>query len=610
MTCPEKLQQHKWLIGILAIASFLRFYHIGFQSAWLDEVHTLKESDPILSLSEFHQTIMFREGIPHFYFLIVRAFSEVFGSNIVSARTPSALAGITTVLVVYLLGKELYGKRAGIIAALLLTVNVFHVEYSQEARSYALLALLTATAFYFLLRFLKEINLKNALLLGFFAGLITNAQPIGLVSAGAIYIVVFVFLLTGDKTRSLKLLGYSFLAGIVSLVVFSPVLQIVMKVSEIKNMWIPAPTFESIIQVFVLLSGRSMIMLLASMIGLVVLLVLGIKHRGASAGLLQNKPLLAFVILFTWIFASAAVIIGKSYMGESIVLHRYFLGILPALALAAALGIAALPKKPSIALSAVAVVVLLYPMFSPVPYYSTIYKSQYDKVCAQVLQKNGSRDKVVSNWGWLMSYYLNHDNKNKPVIEMPLERYAEDLKNGAGSMGSFWYVDGNSRPYALNADLENYLKANFIIDQKIEMTDAWAYHFKITNIDTSNLVLDLTEFEAAMFDGSGAMIFVENKTTKYPSIPIQKGIYTLIVKGVSLPEKPINGENAHFNVIIDGIKTGEFFLSEKAGASGSETTFEVSSDKEISLQLQYDNDIVVGADDRNAIVTMIKIVKK
>ena len=52
---------------------------------------------------------------------------------------------------VFKLGERLSSTRAGLIAALLAAASEFLVHYSQEARVYSLLALLSASSYYFLL---------------------------------------------------------------------------------------------------------------------------------------------------------------------------------------------------------------------------------------------------------------------------------------------------------------------------------------------------------------------------------------------------------------------------------------------------------------------------
>ena len=59
-------------------------------------------------------------------------------------RSFSALAGTLTVPVVYLVGRRLAGRAAGLVAAGLVAVHPLMVWYGQEARAYALLVLLCA----------------------------------------------------------------------------------------------------------------------------------------------------------------------------------------------------------------------------------------------------------------------------------------------------------------------------------------------------------------------------------------------------------------------------------------------------------------------------------
>ena len=181
------------LIAIIILATILRFYNLGFQGAWIDEIHTLKEADPDVSLKEFHEVNMFREGIPHFYFLIVRFFGIIFGHSLYTIRVVSVVCGILSVILIYTLAKEISNKQTGYIAAFLLAIHPFHIEYSQEGRPYTLLVLFVILSFYRLILFLKAVNLKNAIYLGIFTGLITNAQPVGIISVISIFLIVCIF---------------------------------------------------------------------------------------------------------------------------------------------------------------------------------------------------------------------------------------------------------------------------------------------------------------------------------------------------------------------------------------------------------------------------------
>ena len=66
------------------------------------------------------------------------------------------VAAVLCVPVVYALGVRLFGTPAGLLAAVLISTNVFFLEYAQYARSYALLALLTVLSSYFFIAELER----------------------------------------------------------------------------------------------------------------------------------------------------------------------------------------------------------------------------------------------------------------------------------------------------------------------------------------------------------------------------------------------------------------------------------------------------------------------
>ena len=73
-------------------------------------------------------------------------WARVFGYGEAGLRSLSALAGVATVPVAYAAARKLISTRAGLIAAALTACNPLLIWYSQEARSYSLLVLLTAAA--------------------------------------------------------------------------------------------------------------------------------------------------------------------------------------------------------------------------------------------------------------------------------------------------------------------------------------------------------------------------------------------------------------------------------------------------------------------------------
>ena len=70
-------------------------------------------------------------SFPALYFYVQALSISVFGQTTEALRLTSALAGALTVGAVYLAGRTLYGRRAGLFAALFLTGLHFHVHFSR-----------------------------------------------------------------------------------------------------------------------------------------------------------------------------------------------------------------------------------------------------------------------------------------------------------------------------------------------------------------------------------------------------------------------------------------------------------------------------------------------
>ncbi len=70
-------------------------------------------------------------------------------------RFAPALAGVALVPATYLVGRTLYGRKEGLVAAALITVSVYAIEHSQEVRFYSWQMLFSMLTLYFLLRGLE-----------------------------------------------------------------------------------------------------------------------------------------------------------------------------------------------------------------------------------------------------------------------------------------------------------------------------------------------------------------------------------------------------------------------------------------------------------------------
>jgi mannosyltransferase len=130
--------------ALTVLAAVMRLYRLGHQGFWFDEGNTalLVHFSPGKMLGLIPQT----ESTPPLYYCVAWLWARVFGYGEVGLRSLSALCGVLLVPVVYAAGARLISRRAGVIAAALAACSPLLIWYSQEARSYQMLALLSSVS--------------------------------------------------------------------------------------------------------------------------------------------------------------------------------------------------------------------------------------------------------------------------------------------------------------------------------------------------------------------------------------------------------------------------------------------------------------------------------
>lgn len=157
------------VFGLTLAAAALRFGTLDVQSVWLDESATILLAHRGFSGMLSH--LPSSESAPPLYYVLVWAWTKIFGAGPLGFRSFSALAGTLTVPVLYLAGRRV-SVRVGLWAAALATVSPILYYYSQEARAYALLILLSAAAFVAWQEALRKLTTRN---LAWWSGLSTLA---------------------------------------------------------------------------------------------------------------------------------------------------------------------------------------------------------------------------------------------------------------------------------------------------------------------------------------------------------------------------------------------------------------------------------------------------
>lgn len=498
MKIVEFYKVNKFLIFILLLGAIFRFYHIDFQSIWLDEIHTMNEANPDIGFSDLYNVIMSGEQMPPLYFYSLYFLFKIFGYTTFVARMYSAIVGIFSIYAIYLLGKEMINTRVGLIVAFLVAINPFHLYFSQEVRPYIFLFLFTTLAFYYLVKFLKVSNRKNALLFGLFAALMLYSHFFGLFVLFAQYLIVLLFIVLSKKEDRKNFFINAFFSGILTLVLFTPAIKILIKVSEIKEFWIPAPTPDVYTLIFKEFFGSSEMVL--TILGLLVVLYfvrlasLNDTVKISYEFVINDKKVFCFVIMAIWMSTVLLIPLIRSYLSIPMIISRYFIVVLPAVLILLSISISQIKNK----IVQITVVLLLF-VFSATDtlivkkYYSVPNKAQFREATTFIKTNSKGKEPVVTSLGWYMPYFFKDEKSEVMIVDKSLEVYLAEMQQDSTKIKPFWYIDGHDRIYSPSEKSLAFLNKYFYIENNFDGFQAWTKHFIL--LKDVPKTIDLSKFK-------------------------------------------------------------------------------------------------------------------
>jgi hypothetical protein len=137
------LERTTLLVGALTLGVLLLRASQLHQSLYGDEMWTYSDVVGHGLSAAIHRVNVGVENNPPLYFILAWLSAKL-GDPLVTLRLPTLLFGTATVPVVYLLGRETVGRRAGAVGAAIVGLGPFTTFYGVEARPYATMAFFVA----------------------------------------------------------------------------------------------------------------------------------------------------------------------------------------------------------------------------------------------------------------------------------------------------------------------------------------------------------------------------------------------------------------------------------------------------------------------------------
>src|SRR3989344_4731560 len=152
-----------WLLVIMLFAVFFRFWDITNIPPGLYPDEAMNGSNTLEAIETGDYKVFYpenngREGL----FVNLQSLSvRAFGAEPWALRLPSTIFGILTVLGLYLLGRELFSARVGLLGAFLLATSFWHINFSRIGFRAIMAPFFITWALYFLLKSFNQARSKS-----------------------------------------------------------------------------------------------------------------------------------------------------------------------------------------------------------------------------------------------------------------------------------------------------------------------------------------------------------------------------------------------------------------------------------------------------------------
>jgi len=418
------------LLAVLAVAAYTGFHEIGRKPFWFDEGASLGMVR--LPFDDFVRHAWDgRLNNQVFYYLALRPW-HLLGESEATLRAFSALCAVGAVAAISLLGRKLFGTAAGLTAGALLAVHWFSIRYAQEARAYALAALLACIAALLLARFLERGRRRDLAGWVLVSGLTFYAHFFGLFTIAAQTLSV---LALGPRELNVRRMLLAGMAGVALLA--APILVFLAGAPPSLLRWIRPVSIELIVEEAGYLAGGGPELPLLYLVMFAVLLVRifaearPLQRWGNALALSwATFPLLAMAAASLW---------------NPILLNRYLLMSVPAWPLVA--GAVLGPWMEQRRLAAFGYALLCFVLVSEVRSIGLAYNGAYEdwKTPAEAIANATlPGDAILYNHPWsgqAFGYYLDRAPRQPEALQPGPLLYSGDFDAAeAATHDRIWLV--------------------------------------------------------------------------------------------------------------------------------------------------------------------------
>lgn len=474
------------MIMLMIVGACLRFYGLGTQSFWNDELASWVQSSYGDLGSVLHGLV--DDVHPPGYQIILFYVEKYIGDSEFILRFPSAICGVLSIPAIYFLAKRLYGPREGLIAAAFMTVMWNPIFFSQEARAYSMLLLLATVTMYFWISLLDD--------------LVKQRQPARYVTISYIFTAIIccylhyfglylvalqglaAVLLTFRKRRHLI---YVLLIYLPVMLAYLPWLPMMLMHLHIKGFWIERPSITTAIHNLLYMFSESW----SPLVVVPLMILFAVPFARGLLGSSRDEPRISFfsgdLLLLLWLTVPLAIVYAKSLLSTSVVTSRNLIILVPAVYILLARSITQLPIKArhqTLIACAFAAFCLVHLVFN-MGYYSTPQKEQFREAVAYIADHDDEyRNSLIIGFAHHGDAYFNYyfkrlDSPRRIDLCGGVEDDIPKVARSISSLGPryIWFIRGHRVP---DPQFIDFLKKRLmLIDHKAyKDTDVWLFKIR------------------------------------------------------------------------------------------------------------------------------------
>ena len=305
--------------SLLLLSGFLRFYNIGREDLWFDEMVSFWVADPEISILETFNRHFSTEAGPIIYNLFLKFFFELTKYDPAYGRSLSSIFNILGIYLSFILcSKITNNNNSKFLFLFFASINIYLIIYSQEIRPYSMIFFLLSLYLLAIHHLIYKKNLRYFEYILFYfiqTLLILTHQFCLLIFFAVITYLIFNFILNKKRQKNLELLIFF---SLLTYLIYNLFFNI-----NINNFpeWITQPDIKFYTNFYFSKFFGSRIL---GIIHFIILIILIYRYKKKLA----EKELVFFKIFILIIIISYSLPIIYGYVFRPIIFPRYLIYLL------------------------------------------------------------------------------------------------------------------------------------------------------------------------------------------------------------------------------------------------------------------------------------------